>query len=50
MVASQNDHENLPEEGTPVPHPMQLEPECSDAIQVLEPVKNLIVELQRFKQ
>ena len=48
-MASQNDHENIPEEDTQVPHPTQPEPEHYEASQVLETVKNLIVELQSFK-
>ena len=49
-MASQNEPEYPPEEGTPVSHPTQPEPEQSKASQVLETMKNLIVEIQRLKE
>ena len=48
-MALQNEQEYPPKEGMEVPPPMQLELEHSEVIQVLEFVKNLIVELQSFK-
>ena len=49
-MASQNDHEDIPKEGTPVPPPTQPKLERSDTSQVLETVKNMIVELQSIKE
>ena len=49
-MASQNKPEYPPKEGTPVTHPMYPKLESSEASQVLESMKNLIVELQSFKE
>ena len=49
MMASQNELEYPPKEGTPVPPLKQPKPAHSEASEVLETVKNLIVELQSFK-
>ena len=44
MMASQNEHEYPPEEGTPIPLPTHPELECSEPSQVLETINNLIVD------
>ena len=45
-----NEHEYAPEEDTLVPLPRQPEPEHPKARHVLETMKNLIVEIQSFKE
>ena len=49
-MASQYEQEYPPTEGTPEPLPMKLEPERSKAILVVETVKTMIVESQRFRE
>ena len=49
-MSSKNEHEYAPEEGTLVPLPRQPEPERFEARHVLETMKNLIVEIQSFKE
>jgi len=49
VIASKNEPEYPPEEGMSVPPPTQPELTCSKAGQVLETMKNMIVELQSFK-
>ena len=48
-MVSQLEQEYPLEEGSPEPDPTQLEPQCFEAIRVLETVKYQIVELQSFK-
>ena len=48
-MASQSENADRPEEGAPIPCSLQPEQEHSEAIQVLETMRNLIVEIQSFK-
>ena len=48
-MTSQNENEDPPEESVHSPNTMQPEQEHFEAIQVLETMRNLIVEIQSFK-
>ena len=48
-MASWNENEDPPEERVQTPHTMQPEEEQYEASQVLETMRNLIIEIQSFK-
>ena len=49
-MASQSENVDQLEEGAPTPRTTQLEKKYSEVGEVLETMKNLIIEIQSFKQ